>query len=103
MISIQFISPALHCYVIKPSADFQLVEYSGGLYVKQRLLNNKRKGVNREITPITLLTGLFSTEPQRNQKTMRSNRSTRDRYGCGQADRHIGGKSNPGATGRRTT
>ena len=34
----------------KPSQDCQFVEYSRGLYVKERLLNNKIKGVNHEIS-----------------------------------------------------
>ena len=31
------------------SPDFQFVAHSRGLYVKLRLLNNERKGVNHEI------------------------------------------------------
>ena len=34
----------------KPFQDFQFVECSRGLYVKERLLNNKIKGVNHEIS-----------------------------------------------------
>ena len=41
--------PALPC-TFQPSQDFQFVEYSRGLYVKERLLNNKIKGVNHEIS-----------------------------------------------------
>ena len=35
---------------LQPSQDFQFVEYSRGLYVKERLWNNKIKGVNHELS-----------------------------------------------------